>query len=164
MATETLAKDKEDVLKAVKRGKPPADCPVIGTWKLESYVRERLSDGYRHNQFGEAPEGYIGYAPDGRMYAIFTCCDRITPRDAVPTDEEGVELLGTMVAYAGTFSLGNNVVVHHIDTSWNQAWTGTDQVRYFVLDGDTLTITTAPYKSYRDGTMGRSILVWNRVR
>jgi hypothetical protein len=32
-----------------------------------------------------------------------------------------------------------------------------------VLDGDTLTITTAPYKSYRDGTMGRSILVWNRV-
>ena len=86
MATETLAKDREDVLKTVKRGKPPADCPVIGTWKLESYVRERLSDGYRHNQFGEAPEGYIGYAPDGRMYAIFTCCDRITPRDAVPTD------------------------------------------------------------------------------
>ena len=27
-----------------------------------------------------------------------------------------------------------------------------------------LTITTAPYKSYLDGTMGRSILVWNRVR
>ena len=70
MATETLAKDKEDVLKAVKRGKPPADCPVIGTWKLQSYVRERLSDGYRHNQFGEAPEGYIGYAPDGRMNGL----------------------------------------------------------------------------------------------
>ena len=54
-----------------------------------------------------------------------------------------------MVAYAGTFSLGENVVVHHIDTSWNQAWTGTDQIRHFVLEGDTLTITTAPYKSYR---------------
>jgi hypothetical protein len=68
-----------------------------------------------------------------------------------------------MCAYAGTVSLGDNVVVHHIDTSWNQAWTGTDQVRYFVLDGDKLSITTAPYKSYQDGTMGRSILVWNRV-
>src|SRR6201997_5332723 len=79
-------------------------------------------------------EGYIGYSPDGRMYAIFTRNDRVTPRDVVPTDEEGVELIGTMVAYAGTFSLGDNVVVHHIDTSWNQAWTGTDQVRYFVLD------------------------------
>ena len=163
MATETLAKDKDEVLKTVKRGKPSPDCPVIGTWKLQSYVRERLSDGYQHNQFGDAPEGYIGYAPDGRMYAIFTCNDRVTPRDVVPTDEEGVELLGTMVAYAGTFSIGNNVVVHHIDTSWNQSWTGTDQVRYFVLDGDTLTITTAPYMSYRDGAMGRSILVWNKV-
>ena len=154
----------EKVLTSVKRGKPPADCAVIGTWSLRSYVRERLSDGQRHNQFGDAPVGYIGYAPDGRMYAIFTRDDRIAPRDAVPTDEEGVQLLGTMVAYAGTFSLGENVVVHHIDTSWNQAWTGTDQIRHFVLEGDVLTITTAPYRSYLDGTMGRSILVWNKVR
>src|SRR5258705_6613370 len=113
----------EEVLASVKRGKPPVDCSVIGTWSLRSYVRERLSDGQRHNQFGEAPVGYIGYAPDGRMYAIFTRDDRVAPRDVVPTDEEGVQLLGTMVAYAGTFSLGENVVVHHIDTSWNQAWT-----------------------------------------
>ena len=142
-----MATDKE-ILASVKPGKPPADCPVLGTWRLCSYVRERLSDGERHNQFGEAPVGYIGYAADGRMYAIFTRDDRVVPRDVVPTDEEGVE----------------NVVVHHIDTSWNQAWTGTDQIRYFVLEGDTLTITTAPYKSYKDGTMGRSILVWNRVK
>jgi hypothetical protein len=161
MATDVL---EDNVLKSVKRGKPPTGCPVLGTWMLRSYVRERLSDGDRHNQFGEAPTGYIGYAPDGRMYAIFTRCDRAAPRDIVPTDEEGVQLLGTMVAYAGTFSLGNNVVVHHIDTSWNQAWTGTDQIRHFVLDRDILTITTAPYKSYLDGTMGRSILVWNKVR
>ena len=59
----------EEVLASVKRGKPPVDCAVIGTWQLRSYVRERLSDGQRHNQFGEAPVGYIGYAPDGRMYA-----------------------------------------------------------------------------------------------
>ena len=99
----------EEILASVKPGKPPADCAVIGTWQLCSYVRERLSDGHRHNQFGEAPVGYIGYAPDGRMYAIFTRDDRVVPRDVVPTDEEGVQLLGTMVAYAGTFSLGENV-------------------------------------------------------
>ena len=86
----------EEVLASVKRGKPPVDCAVIGTWKLRSYVRERLSDGQRHNQFGEAPVGYIGYAPDGRMYAIFTRDDRVAPRDVVPTDEEGVQLLGTI--------------------------------------------------------------------
>jgi hypothetical protein len=106
-----LATDKE-ILTSVKPGKPPADCPVLGTWRLRTYVRERLSDGQRHNQFGDAPVGYIGYAPDGRMYAIFTRDDRVVPRDVVPTDEEGVQLLGSMVAYAGTFSLGENVVVH----------------------------------------------------
>jgi hypothetical protein len=145
----------DEILASVRPGKPPANCPVLGTWRLRTYVRERLSDGQRHNQFGEAPDGY--------MYAIFTRDDRVAPRDVVPTDEEGVQLLGTMVAYAGTFSLGENVVVHHIDTSWNQAWTGTNQIRHFVLEGDTLTITTAPYKSYLDGTMGRSILVWDKV-
>ena len=154
----------QDILASVQRGKPSPDCPVLGTWSLQSYVRERLLDGRRHNQFGDNPTGYIGYAPDGRMYAIFTRDDRATPRDVVPTDEEGVQLLGSMVAYAGTFSLGDGVVVHHIDTSWNQSWTGTDQIRHFVLDGDTLTITTAPYKSYLDGTMGRSILVWKKVQ
>src|SRR5258707_5176007 len=87
---------------------------------------------------------------------VFSADDRVAPRDVVPTDEEGIQLLGAMVAYAGTFSLGENVVVHHIDTSWNQAWTGTNQIRHFVLEGDTLTITTAPYKSYLDGAMGRS--------
>jgi len=137
---------------------------VLGTWRLQSYVREVLATGERYNQFGEGPEGYIGYAPDNRMYAIFTRKDRIMPADAVPTDEEGVQLLGTMVAYAGTFTLEPEKVTQHIDISWNQAWTGTDQVRYYQLDGDTLTITTAPYRSYFDGKEGRSILVWKKVR
>ncbi len=136
---------------------------VLGTWKLRSYVREVVATGERHNQFGDQPDGYLGYAPDGRMYAIFTRGDRIAPRDVVPTEEEGVQLLGSMVAYAGTYTLGEKQVVHHIDISWNQGWTGTDQVRYFELEGDTLTITTAPYRSYLDGREGRSILVWNKV-
>jgi Lipocalin-like domain len=136
---------------------------VIGTWKLQSYVREVLSTGHRYNQFGENPDGYLGYSPDGRMYAIFVRRDRVAPEDAVPTEEEGVALLGSMVAYAGAFTLEPEKVVHHIDVSWNQAWTGTNQVRFYKLDGDVLTITTAPYKSYHDGKEGRSILVWKKV-
>ena len=137
---------------------------VLGTWRLQSYVREVLETGECFNQFGDEPDGYIGYSPNSRMYAIFTRKDRITPADAVPTDEEGVQLLGTMVAYAGTFTLEPERVTHHIDISWNQAWTGTDQVRNYRLDGDTLSITTAPYKSYYDGREGRSILVWEKVK
>jgi hypothetical protein len=137
---------------------------VLGTWKLVSYVREVLGSDERFNQFGEDPAGYLGYSADGRMYAIFVRQDRITPGDVVPTDEEGVKLLGTMVAYAGTFTLDAEKVVHRIDVSWNQAWTGTDQVRYYQLKGDMLTITTAPYMSYQDGRQGRSVLVWRKVK
>lgn len=89
---------------------------VLGTWRLQSYVREVLTTGQRFNQFGDNPDGYLGYAPDGRMYAIFTRGDRIAPRDTVPTDEEGVQLLGSMVAYAGTYTLSateNRVVAPH---------------------------------------------------
>lgn len=142
----------------------PAGNPVLGTWRLQSYVREVIATRRRYNQFGDQPDGYLGYAPDGRMYAIFVRRERLAPKDVVPTEEEGVQLLGTMVAYAGTFTLGDKKVVHHIDISWNQGWTGTDQTRFFELEGDTLTITTAPYKSYFDGEEGRSVLVWKKVR
>ena len=45
------------------------------------------------------------------MYAIFVRRDSVIPGDVVPKDEEGVELLGTMVAYAGTFTLDREKVV-----------------------------------------------------
>ncbi len=137
---------------------------VIGTWKLQSYVREVAATGARYNQFGENPDGYLGYSADGRMYAIFTRHDRVTPADVVASPDEGFELFGSIVAYGGTYTLAEGHVTHHIDISWNQNWTGTDQVRYFELDGDTLTITTASYKSYFDGQDGRSILVWKKVK
>lgn len=137
---------------------------ILGPWKLRSYVREVIATGERYNQFGDAPEGYLGYAPDGRMYAIFTCRDRIVPSDVVPTDGEDVPLIGSMVAYAGTYTPGDKRVIHHIDISGNQSWTRTDQVRYFELDGAVPTITTEPYRRYPDGQEGRSILVWTKVQ
>ena len=137
--------------------------PVIGTWRLQSYVREVSATGQRYNLFGDKPDGYIGYAPDGRMYAIFVNTERTTPQETVATDEEKAKLFSTITAYAGTYTLEQDKVVHHVDVSWNQAWTGTDQVRFYKLDGDTLTITTAPYKSYADGQEGVSILVWKKI-
>jgi hypothetical protein len=54
-------------------------------------------------------------------------------------------------------------VIHHVDISWNQAWTGTDQVRFYKLEGNTLTITSAPNKLPTDSREGRSILVWEKL-
>jgi Lipocalin-like domain len=51
-----------------------------------------------------------------------------------------------MLAYAGTYTLHDDRVIHHVDASWNQALTGTDQVRFYNLEDDTLTIHGAPAK------------------
>lgn len=69
-----------------------------------------------------------------------------------------------MTAYAGTYTLQADKVIHHADISWNEAWTGTDQVRFFKLDGNILTIATAPNKSPTDGSEGRTVLVWEKVK
>jgi len=89
---------------------------------------------------------------------------RAKPVGAVPTNDQKEKLFGSMAAYAGTYTVDGSKVIHHVDISWNEAWTGTDQVRFFELDGDTLTITTPVSKSPIDGQEGRSILVWKRVR
>ena len=140
-----------------------AENPLVGTWKLKSYVREVAATGERYNERGEHPNGYLSYSADGRMYAIITWENRITPREVVPTDEERIKLFSTMISYAGTYTFDAEKVVHHVDTSWNQNWTGTDQVRFYKLDGNTLTITSALSRNFTDGREGRSILMWEKL-
>jgi hypothetical protein len=137
---------------------------LTGTWKLKSFVLEIVGTGERYNQLGEHPHGFLGYSSDGRMYAILVNDDRIKPREEAPTDEERAKLHKSMMAYAGTYTIDGGKVIHHVDISWNGARTGTDQVRFYELKGDTLTIRTEPNKSPIDGREGVRILVWEKLK
>jgi hypothetical protein len=110
----------------------PADASqalIVGTWKLQSFTREIIASGKRDKPFGERPNGYLSYSPDGRMYGIMTNGDRAKPGGPQPTDQEKTELFGSMLAYAGTYQVDGDKVSHRVDISWNEAWTGTVQVR-----------------------------------
>jgi Lipocalin-like domain len=148
----------------VPRPAVAAENPILGTWKLRSLVYEAAATGQRSRPFGDHPDGYLSYSPDGRMYAIGVAEDRPKPRDLVATDEEKVKLQGSMFAYAGTYTADGEKVVHHVDISWNQSWTGTDLVRFYKLDGDTLTIRTARAENAFDGEEGEFVLVWNKIQ
>jgi hypothetical protein len=143
----------------------PAVCDdsIVGTWKIQSFVREVVATGQRYNEFGDKPDGYISYLPDGHMHAMLVADNRAKPTGAVPTDGEKAKLFGTMIAYTGTYRIEGEKVVHDVEVSWNQLWTGSQQVRFFKAEGDTLTITTAVAKSPRDGQEGRTIVVFKRV-
>jgi hypothetical protein len=71
--------------------------------------------------------------------------DRKTRAALVPTAEEKIALYDTMFAYAGTYSVEADRVIHNLDMSWNKAWDGTQQVRF------TLTYRSAPAKNPLDG-------------
>ena len=79
---------KADAPEAARAG----ESPLLGTWKLQSLISEVIATGQRSYPFGDHPDGYLSYSPDGRMYAIGVAEDRPKPRDLVPTDEENVKL------------------------------------------------------------------------
>jgi Lipocalin-like domain len=141
-----------------------ADYSLLGTWKLKSFVRQDAATGERRPALGEHPEGYLGYAADGRMYALLVAGGRLVSAGDQPTDAERVQLHKSMVAYAGTYTIAGDKVVHHIDIAWNNARLGSDQVRFFKLDGDRLTLTTERNKSPIDGSEGFGVLEFERIK
>ena len=139
------------------------DNPIVGTWSVQSFVREVVATGERQHEFGEKPNGYIIYQPDGRMFFMLVGDNRAKPTATPPTDEDKVRLFGTLIAYSGTYVVEGDKATHTVDLSWTQTWTGGDQVRFFKLDGTTLTITTAINKNPRDGREGCAVLVFTKA-
>jgi Lipocalin-like domain len=160
MKANEVTQQSPDVPKSALGG----ENPILGTWKLQSLVFEATTTGQRSSPFGDLPVGYLSYSADGRMYAIGVVEDRLKPRDLLPTDQEKVKLQESMFACAGTYTTDGEKLIHHVDISWNQSWTGTDLARFYKLDGDTLTIRTARAENVFDGEDGEFVLVWSKVR
>ena len=124
---------------------------LLGTWNMTSWKKETVASGEKIDALGPDPVGYIKYGPDGRFYALVVSRDRLPPTTLPPSDAEKLRLFDSMLAYAGTYSVDDQKAVHHVDTSWNQAWTGTNQVRFYKLEGDKLVITGAPARDPHTG-------------
>jgi hypothetical protein len=79
-------------------------------------------------------------------------------------EEDRISLHRNMVSYSGRYTIDGEKVVHHVDVSWNESWTGTDQVRFVKLEGDKLTIRPAPSRDPVTGLESFAVLVWERER
>ena len=120
---------------------------LLGTWKMVSWTTEDLISGEKSPGLGDNPEGYITYSPEGRVMVLVLRSDRAKPAGLVPTNAEKIALYDSMFAYSGTFSVDDERVLHYIDMSWNEVWTGTTQIRFLRLQGDQLTYISAPSRS-----------------
>jgi hypothetical protein len=142
---------------------PPCTGLQLGTWKLVSVTFEYQDNGEKTQPYGAHPSGYLSYGADCRMSALIVSEGRKPPAGDFPTSAEKAGLYDGLVAYAGTWSITGDKVTHHVDLSWNQAWTGTEQVRQFRIDGDRLYIRSVPAKSFQDGRVVSAALEWVRV-
>jgi hypothetical protein len=96
------------------------------------------------------------------MQVIGAAQDRAIPAGPSPTQRERAALHDTLFAYAGTYTIDGGQVVHHVDISWNETWTGSDQVRHFEVRGNTLTLTTR-IRDPATGTETHYALVWEKL-
>ena len=51
-----------------------------------------------------------------------------------------------MLAYSGKYRTEGNKIVIKVDIAADESWNGTEQVRYFILEGDRLHIEAAPQR------------------
>jgi hypothetical protein len=144
----------------------PMKQAILGTWKLVSYIREGVLSGARSDVMGKHPSGYLNYGSDGRMMVMIVGSDRRKPAGAIATPDEAEALIKSMLAYAGTYSIDTEAktVTHHIDVSWDQARTGTDNVRSYKLEGDRLMLSTDLSADPVTGQKTVRTLVWERLK
>jgi hypothetical protein len=135
---------------------------LLGTWAIESYVFD-FEDGTRLAPYGDAPAGYLAYAPDGHVsvHMMARGRPRLDCDTADASGEAARTALATHISYAGTWEVADAQVVHHVTVSSLQDFVGVSLQRDAVLDGDCLTLS-APNASF-GGKTGRTTLVWRRL-
>jgi hypothetical protein len=134
---------------------------VVGLWSLVSYEVEVQATGEKAPVMGQHPTGYVSFAPDGRVFFILTGEGRTPPK----TDADRASLLGTLIAYTGTYRLEGDRWITKVDVAWNPEWIGTEQARAFRIDGDRLQVLT-PWRvmpNWADKGMTRSIITFQRA-
>ena len=95
--------------------------------------------------------GWQIFTRGGHTMFISTAANRKGPAGASPTDAERVELFKTAVFGSGTYRVEGNTLIARYDTSWHQAWTGTERTTTVEIKGNTLTVTGGPFKSALTG-------------
>jgi hypothetical protein len=145
--------------------------PLIGIWKLISATGIQLDGTIKTDVYGTHPTGYITYTLDGHMMVMFSRSDRpplsqevqspLSPQMQSLPVEELAQAFTTFNAYAGTYRLSGNTVIHQIEIASIPNRVGTTLVRTFTLSESRLTLSTPPVLS--NGVETVFELVWERI-
>lgn len=135
---------------------------LVGSWHLLSFeLRVVEDDGAPRHPFGEHPIGRIVLTSAHTMAAFISAANRKPSTNQA----EAAALLASMTGYTGKFRIEGDKFITTVDGAWNEIYRGTEQVRYFRVDGDKLSIRTPEQASaILPGKRTVATLVWERER
>jgi hypothetical protein len=136
---------------------------VVGTWAVVSYTRQ-APGGPPSKIWGEKPSGYLTYLPDGHMLIVLGAERREPVGTGADVQARRAKLLTDLTAYAGSYSVEGDKILHRVEVAWLPEWEGTVQPRWFKLEGDRLTVRTQPLRHADDGKEYVYTLEYRRVR
>ena len=83
------------------------------------------------------------------------------------TERSQIAAFGSIIAYTGRYRVEGNTLITTVDVAVDPAAVGTEVIRFYNLEGDTLEIKTAPFYSDKPSLgLGdkklQSFLLWQR--
>jgi hypothetical protein len=133
------------------------------TWRLVSGRVER--GGKKVHLAAPRLQGFLMFDSNDHFLIVITRSD--LPKLASNSGQTGarggnISTLQSSIASFGTYSVNDpdHTINVHIEGSTFPKWIGTEQKRWFALDGDNLKLTN----SSPSGGRGTAELVWKRVK
>ena len=124
---------------------------LVGTWRMVS-IEGRSTDGTVTQDWGAEPLGLWFFDAEGYMSVQIVDPDRkrFDSGDFLrPTAEELKRAFEGYFGYFGRYTVNQEAgeVVFHVDGAAYPNYIGTNQQRYFSIDGDRLTVRTPPERA-----------------
>lgn len=142
-----------------------SSAPVVGTWRLLShFVRD--ASGRISYPLGPETTGCATFTPDGYVSVQFARARRqaFASGDLAAADiGELVAAIKTYGGYSGRYEVDERqcILILSIEVSLFPNWAGTQQERYYEIDGDRLLLSSPPRPF--EGKLQVSYLSWQRA-
>ncbi len=135
---------------------------LFGSWRLLSQTVQFVGENAAPRDiYGSHPFGRLILTPEHKMAAYLSASDRKPPTN----DAEAAALMRSMAAYTGKFRVEGDKFITTVDGAWTEVFKATEQVRYFTVDGDKLTVRTPeqPYGAQPDKRFV-GVAIWEREK
>ena len=139
---------------------------LVGSWRLISSEGHR-SDGSIVYDQGETPAGRAMFDANGRLSLHLTNPNRrnfVSGDFLRPTADECIEAVRDYFGYFGSYNVDEDagVLTFHIEGAAYPNYVGTDQKRFFEIEGNRLILRTPPERA--GGADVTYYVTWERER